>query len=267
MQAQFPQPVFTLKDLEAFLLENPSQAKTIVLYGGTFMPPTFAHIRAFEHVFNFFSPENSSILFLVLPAYRPPHKPGLSSSYDRRLQCLQLASPYLVSNLEKTFVTETGGESTNGTMGTATMLSRLKQHVAALKVQVPTLADPKLYFVMGGDSLQSLPAWINPEQFLEAVDGLIVIPRTEADQMLQKQWPTETTHLIQQGTQKLRIEANKVQWLTSYFDTDSLSSTKARDLLRQHQNGDSTAYAALQQILPPKVLAFVLENPLPFLNP
>lgn len=129
------------------------------VFGGTFDPPHHAHrILAAEALEQL---ELERVLWVLTP--NPPHKP------DARITPLE----HRLAMLEAALVGEERFELSRVDM------ERPPPHYAlgtlqALRRQYPHAC---LVFLMGGDSLRDLPAWHEPQAFLEACDELGVMRR------------------------------------------------------------------------------------------
>jgi nicotinate-nucleotide adenylyltransferase len=98
---------------------------------------------------------------LLMPAPRPPHKDvGELSGWEHRVAMAELAARG-VEGVEVS-LHETG---TPGDSYTVESLRRYRE-----------THDDELYFILGADSLQDLPGWMEPEAILELAT-LVVFPR------------------------------------------------------------------------------------------
>ena len=112
------------------------------IFGGTFDPVHYGHIRLAETAYN----ELSLDKVIFMPAYIPPHKAdNIVSDWEHRVNMLKLAIsdiPYFnISFLEKEL---------QGRSYTARTLSILKEKYEAL------------VFIMGADSFMNLDGWYHP---------------------------------------------------------------------------------------------------------
>jgi nicotinate-nucleotide adenylyltransferase len=117
--------------------------------GGTFNPVHLGHLRAAEELAEYLSLDR----VVFMPAYKPPHKPGLNLvSFDHRLTMLNLAVEgqpiFRVSDLES-------------------RLSWPSYTVNTLKAVTERL-DPggELFFMVGFDSFRTVGKWHGHEELL-----------------------------------------------------------------------------------------------------
>lgn len=128
------------------------------ILGGTFDPIHLAHLWMAEHAREALGLDK----VLLVPAGRPPHKPGRPiSDFSHRLMMTQLAIAH-APGLEA---------------------STLEADVATPSFTIDTLrrvqaAEPaaQLWLIIGSDSLRDLPSWRDPEAIFAAA-GLAVLPR------------------------------------------------------------------------------------------
>lgn len=132
--------------VEALMQKKDSQK--IGLMGGTFNPVHFAHLILAEQAREQF--ELDEVWFL--PSGHPPHKPNqVIVSDEHRLNMLNLA---IKSN--RFFKIETLELVRNGVTYTADTMRELKKRCP----------DNEFYFIIGGDSLENLATWYQPETIL-----------------------------------------------------------------------------------------------------
>lgn len=166
------------------------------VFGGTFDPPHLGHLvlaaEALEQL------ELERILWLLTPT--PPHKPGLPiSPVERRLEMVQAAirgNPrFEISRVD---------------------IDRPPPHYALdsmrlLRRQYP---EAELYYLMGGDSLEDLPTWHEPIQFVAACDclGVMLRPGTQIDiDELGRKIPGIGEKVCFVGTPLLEISASDIR--------------------------------------------------------
>lgn len=131
------------------------------LLGGTFDPIHIAHLWMAEHARDALSLD----LVLIVPAARPPHKPGLPiTPFEARYRMVELAVegvPGLAaSRLEE-------GAEPSFTIDTLDRVAKL--HPGA-----------DVWLVIGSDSLRDLPTWRAPEEIVRRA-RLAVLPRAGLD--------------------------------------------------------------------------------------
>lgn len=140
----------------------------IGIFGGTFDPPHIGHqILAMEA----YDELRLDQLFWVL-APQPPHK------LNKEVTRLDIRIKMVAGAIDADPIFRFSSVDIN----------RPGPHyvVDTMKIFRQSHPDADLWFIMGGDSLQDLPAWHEPRAFVEACDGLGVMHR-----------PGEEIHLVQ----------------------------------------------------------------------
>jgi nicotinate-nucleotide adenylyltransferase len=129
------------------------------IFGGTFDPPHHAHrILAGEALDQL---ELDRVLWVLTP--EPPHKKiNKISALEKRLAlveaAIQDAPQFELSRVE---------------------IDRSPPHYAYQTVQLLSIQYPEdeLVYLMGGDSLQELPTWVHPQDFVAACQAIGVMHR------------------------------------------------------------------------------------------
>ena len=117
------------------------QGKGIAIYGGTFDPIHFAHLRTAIEAREKLGVEK----VLLVPSYIPPHRAKPKTRVEERLQLLRLA----VDSVEGL---EIDTREINRT-GTSYSIETLEELRSELGEQIP------LYFIIGRDMYLSLQTW------------------------------------------------------------------------------------------------------------
>lgn len=189
------------------------------IFGGTFDPPHLGHlILAMETASQL---ELDKILWMLTPV--PPHK------LDQKISPVQMRLELVRAAIDGEFLFE---------------LSTIELELPAPQFALNTVREVRrrytaseVYYLIGEDSLQDLPAWHEPQEFIREVDVLGVMRRpggiTQMD-VLEK--------IIPGLTKK-----------TKFIDAPLLeiSSHQIRDRIHQHQ--------AYKYYLPQKVYQKILE--------
>lgn len=204
------------------------------MFGGTFDPPHYGHLRLAEDAAWEFGLER----VLFIPSFSPPHKPGRMVTHcEHRLTMTRLACAdnplFEVSDWEVT----KGGPSY-----TVQTLDRF-----ALEFRAPP------FFIMGTDSLRDISTWHDFER-LFSLANFIVVPRPGLG--FEEAWDT-TPDSVRDG---FRTEAGQMVHkaetllLKSSFQGLSVSSTMVRNTARR---GGSVRY-----LTPESVRAYILAHSL-----
>ncbi|MFH1861897.1 MAG: nicotinate (nicotinamide) nucleotide adenylyltransferase [bacterium] len=135
--------------------------RRIGLFGGTFDPPHWGHIRLAKAA----ADELRLDQLLFLPAYQPPHKKDeIHTPFELRRQMLELCLPY---DLRFSLCLIEAEQNLPGTTLETVQRLREKDHAKSCC---------RLFWLMGSDSLLELPTWHKPEELLSAVE-MAVLPR------------------------------------------------------------------------------------------
>lgn len=131
----------------------------IGVFGGTFDPPHLAHLILAAEACDQLSLDR--LLWVLTPD--PPHKQGLDiTPLPQRLALLQAAladnPDFEISRVD---------------------IDRPPPHYAVDTLHLLRAAFPgaELVYLLGGDSLVDLPAWVRPQEFVRACDELGVMNR------------------------------------------------------------------------------------------
>ncbi len=208
----------------------------IGVFGGTFNPIHYGHLRAAE--------ETREILGLdkvfFIPSGNPPLKSEDLADALKRYKMVRLA---VVRNRffdvldiecvksEKSFTVET------------------------LEVLLRQYHDAELYFMLGIDAFLDIPNWWRPEQLVSMVNFAVVSrPGREFDEMLSSPF-AKTKDLAESGGESLTLEllTGRKAELVKITPLDISSS----DIRRRIRAGRSIKY-----LLPEEVESFIISNKL-----
>ncbi len=137
----------------------------IIVFGGSFNPPTKAHLHIVKHLQTYFNPEK----VIVVPVGDDYRKPELIP-FQKRMDMLKLAfrdfSNVILSEIE----------STRGYEGTLKTLDDLSKDYH------------DLHFVIGSDNLQELTTWIRYQELLSKYPFIVMnrkgyVTEIEANEM------------------------------------------------------------------------------------
>ena len=166
------------------------------IFGGTFDPPHLGHLILAAEAFH--QLQLDRLLWVLTPD--PPHKPGQPiTPLVVRLEMLQAAlgdaPEYEISRLE---IDRPGPQYAVDTVRT-------------LRAQNP---QDILSFLMGGDSLEKLPTWREPQAFLAQLDYLGIMRRPGEGfdlEGLEKELPGITTKLRFIDAPLLEIASSEIR--------------------------------------------------------
>ncbi|MDO5716543.1 MAG: nicotinate (nicotinamide) nucleotide adenylyltransferase [Tissierellia bacterium] len=124
-----------------------------IIYGGSFNPPTIAHILSIRYCINELQPKR----FLILPTKTPPHKPsdGISDALRLEMIC-------------HTFEEMEGVE-----------VCSVEYHMEEPSYTYKTMeilhdTYGKIHFLMGMDSYNTFAQWVKPDRILQFADILVL---------------------------------------------------------------------------------------------
>ena len=122
----------------------------ILIYGGTFNPPTVAHYEIISLLKEKFNPDK----FYILPVGPHYNKPAVANFSDRYQMCMIMADKLGIE------VSDLENETTY--RGTYYALKYFEQF------------DKDVYFVMGADNFDYLDAWMNAENLVKEFKFIIL---------------------------------------------------------------------------------------------
>jgi nicotinate-nucleotide adenylyltransferase len=138
-----------------------SKYERVGIFGGSFDPPHWGHIRTARNA----ADELQLDQLAFLPAKQPPHKRDRElTDFDLRRQMLELCLP--LDHRFRLCLIE-GEENLSG----ATL-----ETVRRLREQGFTADHCRLIWLMGSDSLLELGSWYHPEELLQSLE-VAVLPR------------------------------------------------------------------------------------------
>ncbi len=120
----------------------------IGVYGGTFDPVHFGHLRTALEVYEFFSLDE----LRLIPCSRPPHRDAPMASADMRVQMLRLAI-----SKESDFVVDTREITREGPSYMVDTLESIRAEVA----------DEPLLLIIGADGFKHLSSWFQWERLFD----------------------------------------------------------------------------------------------------
>lgn len=209
--------------------------QSILIYGGSFDPPHYGHLKTACHVQNEFH-FNS---FLFLPCKSPVLKKTTQASAEHRLAMLQLA---LLDYLNFKVDTRELDRDTPSYM------------VETLKSFRETLGDKvSITLLIGSDAFLQLPEWHQWDRLAE-LSHLLIIKRPHID--LESLPQVLRLFLEKRQTEDKHQLLNQPHGNVMYYDAGhyDISSTIIREQFYQN--------AAVKDALPPNVYAYIKEKAL-----
>lgn len=216
---------------------NQNRLQKVGLFGGTFDPVHYGHLRAAEEIREILKLEK----IYFVPNSVPPHKatPGIASPQDR-LKMLQLAldenNSFGISDIE----IKRGGKSYT---------------IDTLRYFSDAFPEFDLYFIAGSDQFSEIAAWKDYRKILTE-SNFVVIERPGSGFELPGTLPLEIKDDFRyyRRCSNLTVYINKNSSTLSLVKIDGLeiSSTKIRDLANKLKS--------IKYLVPSSVETYILEH-------
>jgi nicotinate-nucleotide adenylyltransferase len=206
----------------------------IGIFGGTFNPIHFAHLRIVEEIRETFA--LSKVIFV--PAATPPHKPLADDlSFTERLKMVTLAvqeNPFFsVSDVEG----QREGKSYS---------------IDTLRIFKEMFPGDELFFIMGSDSFAEFRSWKNYSAIFSCCN-IVTITRPGTPNYLLQALPVDIAHEFCYHESENRLSHRSGYSVYSIEGTQlDISSTSIRSLIRQ---GKSITY-----LLPATVEKYIRQQ-------
>ncbi|RQW87110.1 MAG: nicotinate-nucleotide adenylyltransferase [Geobacter sp.] len=203
----------------------------IGIFGGTFNPIHFAHLRIVEEIRERFA--LSKVIFV--PAATPPHKPLADDlSFAERLKMVALAvqdnSHFTVSDVEG----QREGKSYS---------------IDTLRVFREMFPGDELFFIMGSDSFADFGSWKNYSAIFSCCN-IVTITRPGTRISLQQALPVDIAHEFCYHESQNRLSHRSGYSVYSIEGTQlDISSTSIRSLLRQGKSIKYLLPATVEQYI------------------
>ena len=186
----------------------------LVVFGGSFNPPTIAHYHIASHILKQLDCEQ----FFFLPVGDQYPKKGLISSFHR-VKMLHLVCHHL-----KTADVLTLEVEANRVLTSFESLSLLKKRYP----------NKEISFVIGADNLEDLPNWVQYEQLIEHFK-LVVFRRDDikVDEIIENQFKKyEHRFIVLDSFGKMNVSSTQYR---ENLDRSDLVLECVDDYVRQHQ--------------------------------
>lgn len=186
----------------------------IIVYGGSFNPPTKAHESIMKHLIETFKPNR----FVFLPVGNNYSKPELIA-FSNRVDMLKLiAEPFDCIDISEI-------ENNDSYKGTLDALEKLKKQY-----------NDEIYFVIGADNLLDFETWIKYEKLIKTFK-FIVIDRGNLDikSLIEQKFPKQMSQ-FNQVKMSLR-EASSLVRKDFYQYEDYLTKSVADYIKKNHLYG------------------------------
>ncbi|MFT5277039.1 MAG: nicotinate-nucleotide adenylyltransferase [Glaciecola sp.] len=213
-------------------------SEPIALFGGTFNPPHWGHIKPLQQAMKAVGLRKVGLM----PCNIPPHKKALSISKEHRLAMLNE-----VCKIDRNFYIEPIELDSNDVSYTVNTLEKMKK-----------ISGKNIYFIMGTDSFQSIQTWYKWPDIFKLCNIIVLNRENQPLKKLQ-----EVAHYISCGphdavslADKEVLTASNGNVVSCHFPIVTVSSTIVRDKL---QSG-SRATLEAGNLLPIEVLNYINQH-------
>lgn len=201
-------------------MDNPGK-KRIGLFGGTFDPIHWGHLRAAEGVQDSFALDR----ILFIPSYIPPHKESVDvASAEHRLKMVELA----LSSFDRFFPSSIEIDA-RGTSYSIMTLNKVKE----------MFPQTECFFLLGVDAFLDIETWKDYEDVLEQC-SFVVVSRPgfrldEAKKVLSEKYNQRIVELNEPAGEKNESPSDHKIYLLS-IDTLNISSSGVRERVAKNQS-------------------------------
>jgi nicotinate-nucleotide adenylyltransferase len=189
------------------------------IFGGTFNPIHFGHLRAAEEVR--YKAGLDKIIFM--PSGIPPLKSEELVDAYHRYKMVRIATSsnpdFLVSDIE------IRGEEISYTLNTVEKMKRL-------------YPEDELFFILGTDAFLDMPNWYKPDLLIEMIDFILVTrPGYDLFEIIKKSPFIRSRDLINTDGDIIDLSLLSDKKISVFKVTDiNISSTEIRRLLRENRS-------------------------------
>ena len=215
-------------------------AKSITVFGGTFNPPHWGHIKPLKQAMQALNISQIGLL----PCNIPPHKSLPNINNKHRLAMLNI-----VCKLEPSLYVESIELQSDEISYTVNTLKKLRA-----QYQVP------ITFVMGTDSFESLNTWHNWQDILSLCNIIVLNRNNQPLKRLQEvaQYISCGPHDAVSLHDKQALTVNNGIVVSCHFPEIAVSSTLIRNKLEQSDYD----YLESGEMLPLEVLDYIKQHQL-----
>ena len=187
----------------------------IAVFGGTFDPFHFGHLKLIRHCMKYLQPDE----LRLLPCYQSVHKTAAKGSVEHRLAILRLAISELPAHWAEKCVIDEREIKSSRPIYTFETMTGMRQEVGP---------EQSLVFVMGADSLQSFSRWGNWREILDLVHlAVFARPRYSLDQLAPELQRQLQQRQISSVAELIQSPAGSI-WIDETLAAD-VSSTELRE--------------------------------------
>jgi len=223
-------------------LPVPPEASGVVVFGGTFDPPTLAHVQMACATRDAMAPE---AWLLFVPAARSPHKQAGPSAGDAdRLTMLHAA----IASCPRTSIWTDELDRARGGAAPSYMIDSLRRLLSARP-------DLRLRLLIGADQAESFARWRSAREIIELAEPLVMLraPSETADALLDA---------MREASDWSDAELKRWAGRIASIPARGASATEAREILAALAGGRREPAQAkrLDALLAPEVLAIIADR-------
>ncbi|MCC7390429.1 MAG: nicotinate-nicotinamide nucleotide adenylyltransferase [Phycisphaerales bacterium] len=225
------------------LLPLPAGADRVVLFGGSFDPPTRTHTAVADRARALGAGPDAWLV--LVPAARSPLKDHAPTPDAHRLAMLRLAA----APLDRAAVWTDELDRAHSALHTASHPAAPSYWIDTLRRARALLPDARLWFILGADQAAQFHRWRAPHEILRLAQPIVVL-----------RGPLATIDALQHTIAETGVWSDEelAEWCGSVVDLPPTpgSATEARELLAS----PNPAPADLAELLDDAVLAYITEH-------
>lgn len=207
----------------------------IGVFGGTFDPVHYGHLRTADEVYRRLGLES----LRVVPAAIPPHRRPAAANPDQRLQMVQLAVPEFPGLVADDREIRRGGVSY-----TVPTLESLRAEIGAA---------PPLCFVLGADAFAGLETWYHWQRIFDLTHLIVVQRPGNPLPAMDKLPPWASSRLCRDAAALAGRSAGELMFVT--VTPRDISATRLRDQIARGRTPSP-------EELPPAVWEYIRRHSL-----
>ncbi|RMG74527.1 MAG: nicotinate (nicotinamide) nucleotide adenylyltransferase [Nitrospirae bacterium] len=205
----------------------------IGIFGGTFNPIHFGHLRLAEETRELFNLKE----IIFIPSCRPPLKKQDVIGVEDRFEMVRLAvadNPFFsVSDIEC---------ARQGPSYTVDTLKQLKQ----------SLGHDRFGFILGIDAFLELPQWYKPDEIVGLTDLLLVNrPPHRMEELYSSPFVEPHEEQLEGGLRRLRLKGGRFVYLLP-IEGLNISASDIRRRLKNHKS--------IKYLLPESVESYIISK-------
>ena len=181
-----------------------------IVYGGSFNPPTIAHLEIIHHIWKDYKPDH----LIIMPVGTNYERKTILASNEDRINMLKI----LTKNLPNIIISDE--EMKGDYKGTYHTLKKL------------SVKYDDLVFVLGADNLLELDTWINPDGLLEEF-SFLVFTRDDIDvkKIIDEKYAKYKNHFM---ISNLHLHVSSSMIRENFEDKKNLLTNEVYDYIKEN---------------------------------